>query len=278
MKTIFKVIICIFFIILIKLIFEYNIDTFNNSSSSNKTIELKILSNDLEYYKKFYKSKKINSLINNNKLKSVVNKKNKILFITFDNRVNQEYVKIHNSNINDYVTKFEYEYKFYTECNKNVYWCKIYLVLEALKTNRYDYVVWLDSDTVIKNFNIDIGDIFNMFSSDIFIGLDNHSKYTITNSGVFAIANTEIGIEFLTECINYINTGCLNADGTLKGKWAASCYEQGVINILIHDRYHANTTVLSNRVIFNYSVCLNDVFIMHLYGSTPESRIKCFRT
>lgn len=278
MEVIFMIIILIILIILIKLIIEYNIDRFdNNENKTNTKVDLKILLDDLEYYKKFYKSKKIDSLINKNKLKSS-KKKNRILFVTFDNRENQEYVKIHNSNITEYVKKFGYEYKFYTTCDKNVYWCKIHFVLEALETNQYDYVVWLDSDTVIKNFNIDIGDIFNMFSSDIFVGSDNHTKYGIINAGVFAIANTEIGTEFLSECINYINYDCFNTDGTLKGRWAGTCYEQGVMNILIHDKYYPNTTLLTNRIIFNYNKCSDDVFIMHLYGSTPESRIKCFQS
>jgi len=278
METLLVVIMCIISLILLKLIIEYNIDTFDNGSETNKKANLKILFDDLEYHKKFNKSKKLNSLINSNKFKSNDKKKNRILFVTFDNRENQEYVKIHNSNIIEYVNKFGYEYKFYTVCNKNVYWCKIHFVLEALRTNQYDYVVWLDSDTVIKKFDIDIGEIFNMFSSDIFVGSDNHSKYEIINAGVFAIANTEIGTEFLSECINYINTDCFNVDGTLKGKWAGTCYEQGVMNILIHDKYYPNTTVLTNRIIFNYNVCSDDVFIMHLYSSTPESRIKCFQS
>ena len=279
MKVIFTIIILIICIITIKLIIEYNIDTFdNNEIKTNTKANLKILFDDLEYYKKFNKSIKINSLINNNKLFECYEKKNKILFVTFDNRENQEYVKIHNSNITKYVEKFGYEYKFYTLCDKNVYWCKIHLVLEALESNQYDYVVWLDSDTVIKNFNIDIGDILNMFSSDIFVGSDNHLKYGIINAGVFAIANTETGTKFLSECINSLNTDCINADKTLKGKWAGTCYEQGVMNLLIHDKYYPYTTILTNHVIFNYNKCSDDVFIMHLYGSTPESRIKCFQS
>jgi hypothetical protein len=150
--------------------------------------------------------------------------------------------------------------------------------LDALKTNNYDYVVWLDSDTVIKNFNIDIGDIFNMFSSDIFVGSDNNLKYGLINAGVFAISNSDIGKNFLSECIQYINQDCFNSDGTLKGKWAGTCYEQGIMNILIHDKYYLYTTVLSNKIIFNYNVCSSNVFIMHLYASTPESRVSCFQS
>ena len=280
METILIIIISIILLILLKLIVKYNfiiIDGFNNSSDV-EDIKLKIMKDDINYYNKFYQSKKMDSLINNNKLSFVNNKKNKILFITYDNRENNDYISIHNSNINKYVKKFGYEYKFLTHCDKNVYWCKIYLVLDALKTNNYDYVVWLDSDTVIKNFNIDIGDIFNMFSSDIFIGLDNNSKYGLVNSGVFAIANSEIGKNFLSESINIVNKDCFNDNGTLKGRWAASCYEQGIMNILINDKYFPNTTVLTNKVIFNYSSCLNDVFIMHLYASSTDKRVSCFQS
>ena len=276
MKTIKIVILFLIMLIIIKIISDYNDDTFDNLD--NNFVKLKVFNNDLNYYKKFYKSKKMTNLTNNNKLTVIKNKKNNILFITFDNRETTDYVIIHNSNINEYVKKFGYEYKYINYCDKNVYWCKIYLVLDALKTNNYDYVIWMDSDTVIKNFNIDIGDIFNMFSSDIFIGFDNHNKYNIINSGVFAISNTFIGKKFLYDCINYVWEGCFNDNGTLKGKWAASCYEQGVMNILINDKYYSNTTILTNKVIFNYDVCKNDVFIMHLYASSSEKRVACFQS
>jgi hypothetical protein len=276
MESISITIIIIIILILLKLVIDYNIDEFNNYENNNTNPI--ILNNDLNYYKKFYKSKKMDSLINNNKINSPNNKKNKILFITYDNRENQDYLFIHNSNINEYVNKYNYEYKYYNYCDKNVYWCKIYFVLEALKTNKYDYVVWLDSDTVIKNFNIDIGNIFNMFSSSIFIGSDNNLKYGLINAGVFAISNSEIGKNFLSECIEYINEDCFNNDGTLKGKWAGTCYEQGIMNILIHDKYYLYTTVLTNKVIFNYNVCSNDVFIMHLYASSSDSRVSCFQS
>lgn len=271
MESIYITIIFIVILIILKLIIDYNIESF-------KEINLKIIDEDLKYFNKFYNSKKMNSLINNNKLNSMNIKKNKILFITYDNRESQDYVSIHNSNINEYVKKFNYEYNFLNYCEKNVYWCKIHLVLDALNTNKYDYVVWLDSDTIIKNFNIDIGDILNMFTSDIFVGLDNNFKYGLINAGVFAITNSEIGKKFLFDCIQYINMDCFNNDGTLKGRWAGTCYEQGIMNILIHDKYFLYTTVLSNKVIFNYNTCSNDVFIMHLYASTSDSRVSCFQS
>lgn len=237
-----------------------------------------IMANDHDYFEKFSQKKIISKLINNNKLLKPIIKKNKILFITYDNRYQEEYVIIHNYNINKYTEQYDYEYKFYNRCNDNVYWCKIFMVLDALKKNKYDYVIWLDSDTVIKNFSIDIGNILNKFSSDIFIGLDNNTLYDITNAGVFIVANTKIGIKFLNDCVNYVSDRCLNDDGSLKGAWAASCYEQGVMNILIAEKYSNHTTILTNDIIFNYNVCSDDVFIMHLYASSSNYRVRCFHS
>ena len=266
MEYIYIVILLILILIIIKLIFE-----------NDKFI---ILSKDYDYFEKFLQKKNsqnnISQLINNNKLQIPLNKKNKILFITYDNRYKEEYVLIHNYNLKKYVEQYDYEYKYYNRCNENVYWCKIYMVLDAIKKNRYDYVVWLDSDTVIKNFNIDIGLILNMFSSDIFIGSDNNNVFDISNAGVFIISNSNIGINFLNDCINYVSDKCINNDGTLKGIWAGSCYEQGVMNILIVDKYFKYTTLLSNDIIYNYNICSDNVFIMHMYGSSPENRVKCF--
>jgi hypothetical protein len=69
---------------------------------------------------------------------------------------------------------------------------------------------------------------------------------------------------------------CFNNNGTLKGAWAGMCYEQGIMNILIADEYYKYTTLLSNNIIYNKNICKNDVFIMHLYASSPHDRYKCF--
>jgi hypothetical protein len=115
-----------------------------------------------------------------------------------------------------------------------------------------------------------------MFYHNIFIGNDNQPNHDLTNAGVFMIKNSIIGKRFLEDCMYYVNDRCFNKDGSLKGIWAATCYEQGVMNILIADNYSAYTTLLSNSIIFNYSICSNDVFIMHLYASTSAKRKACF--
>ena len=234
--------------------------------------------NDEEYFHKF-KHKLISNLESNNKLSKPINKKNRILIITYDNRSNLPYINLHNTNLNSYAKKWGFKYKFLTKCVHNVYWCKIHMVLEELKTNLYDYVMWLDSDTYIFNQNINLSNIVNSYSSDIFLGSDNNELYDITNAGVFIIKNSTVGKNYLQDCIDsFPKSICMNNDGTLKGKWAASCYEQGIMNILIANKYQTAVTILPNSLIYNKDICKNDVFIMHLYGSSNDKRLACFNS
>jgi hypothetical protein len=231
--------------------------------------------NDKKYFEKF-KEKIISKLKSNNKLLIPKIKENKILIITYDNRPGLPYIKLHNDNLTEYSKKWNIEYKFFDKCKYNNYWCKMYMVLKELKSNKYDYVVWMDSDTYIFNMDINLSDIFNKYASDIFIGSDNNSEYDLTNAGVFAVGNTNNGKKFLVDCINSFNTKCNKPNGELHGEWAAICYEQGIMNILIADKYFKHTTILTNDLIFNYNKCNNNVFIMHLYASSSDYRMKCF--
>lgn len=241
-----------------------------------KYCDLYHYSRDIIYIYNTSNDDMVTLLTNNNQLTKPNNDMNKILFVTFDNR-NDEYIKIHNMNLEKYADNWNYEYKFIKKCNYNTYWCKIHIVLDELRTNKYDYVMWLDSDSIIKKLDIDIGKIFNLYNSDIYIGDDNNGGTFITNAGVFAIKNTTIGKQYLIDCIKNFDKTCLNSDNTLKGKWAGMCYEQGVMNYLISTKYRKYTTILPQNIISNGRICKENVFIQHLYASSSENRLKCFK-
>lgn len=230
---------------------------------------------DDDYNNKFSITAPFTALLGNNKMQKPLKIKNKIIFITFENR-NGEYIDIHNMNISQYVQRWNYVYKFFSKCNHNVYWCKIHLLLNELRNNECDYVIWLDSDTVIKKPLIDINTILNSYSSDIFIGGDNMKDRDLVNSGVFIIKNSDTGKQFLLDCINTVDKHCFMDDGKLRGIWAGSCYEQGMMNLLIADKYSKNTTVLPTNIIYNSSKCYDNTFIMHLYASSDVDRKMCF--
>ncbi len=222
-----------------------------------------------------------NGLLDNNLLDKPLDKKNRIAIITYENRKNLKYIELHNKNIAKYCKKWGYHYLFYDKCEHNIYWCKMYLVLNALNTGKYDYVMWLDSDTIIKNSNMSLDLIVNMYSSDIYVTIDNGKS--IYNAGVFIIKNSPIGISYMEDCIKQYNKKCLDAtNNKLKGEWAGMCYEQGVMNELIFKKYYINTTCLPKYIVYNKNIdktmktCTVNTFILHLYASAEDLRTECF--
>lgn len=237
---------------------------------------------DIKYATKVQWHKLFNSLSNNNLLDKPTEKTNKIAFVTFENRKEDEYINIHNSNIKAYCEKWNYDYLFYDTCIHNVYWCKMHFVLDALKSGKYDYVVWLDSDTIIKNKNISMDLIVNKYSSDIFVSTDG--GLAAFCAGVFIIKNSPIGISFIEDCINSQSNSCtIESENKLRGLWAGMCYEQGVMNMLIFNKYFKYTTCLPSHIIHNgyitdkNKMCDIDTFILHLYISNNDLRAKCFK-
>ena len=286
-------IIVLIFIILIMYIYINTYDFYKFISSEYKHIlndwkfvfnEYHLRFDDNTYFKEL--QLKHGYLLNNNIVDKPSNTEHKIAIVTYESR-NYDYIQKHNTNIQNYCDKWKYTYLFHDKCDYNVYWCKLYIVLDTLKSNKYDYVMWLDSDTIIKNNEISINSIVNKYKSDIFTTVDGISVY---NAGVFIIKNTKIGISYLTDCIAKYNSGvCYNPDNSgLKGNWAGVCYEQGTMNKLIFNKYYNYTTCLSAEFVKNdyadseLKICDLDVFILHLYGSSVESRAsaelrdKCF--
>jgi hypothetical protein len=228
----------------------------------------------------------ITQLTNNNLLSKPIEKKNKILIITFDDRHNVDYIKIHNTNFSKYASKYNIDYKYehlYNyNLNTNPYWYKIYLVKYYLDTNIYDYVMWVDSDTLIKDFTIDLNEIINSYSSDLYFCDDNLSLQKI-NAGMFIIKNSKIGRQYISDCINNFCDKCINKGETkLKGNWATVCYEQGIMNIVLIKNYFKNSTVLPLHTVLcsqngEYFKYFKKIFILHYYDSSTEERNKLFK-
>jgi hypothetical protein len=237
---------------------------------------------DIVYVTQSVGHKMTNFLLNQNLLDKPHNKVNKIAFVTFENRKELEYINLHNQNLTEYCKKWNYDYLFYDQCTFNVYWCKMHFVLDALKTGKYDYVVWLDSDTIIKNPYISMDLIVNKYSSDIFVTLDD--GISAFCAGVFIIKNSPIGISFIEECINLKSENCVvEHKNVLNGFYGGLCYEQGVMNKLIYNKYYKYTTCLPNyyvsttKITESYDTCDTDTFILHLGMSENNLRSKCFK-
>ena len=252
--------------------------------------KIKFYFTQLYYLYLFRKEDPLKKTWNNNQMTLIRRIPLKICFITMESRKDLEFVELHNQNIKSYVDiqnqrndSRTYTYQFVDQCQlpnhkHNVYWCKLFLVQEALKSGKYDYVVWLDSDTLIIDHNIDLGDIITSFQSDFIGALDKGGCKSI-NAGVLIFKNSPIGIEMLDKMTKIYNSNnfqqiCLNSDLSLNGIWGNTCYEQGILN-LISVEYKDYLTLLPPNII-NHQYASTG-FIIHMCGRTSEQRAQKFK-
>jgi hypothetical protein len=146
----------------------------------------------------------------------------------------------------DYANYHGYKYIFFDKYESEkkfpVFWQKLEILLDLLKDKNNDYVMWVDSDTLVAHPRVSLNIILNQSDSSIFIG--KNEPYKDNNAfcaGVFIIKNNDVGINFINDCINtYTNRPqCINdnQEYILFGKWAGECYEQGIMNELINSKY-----------------------------------------
>lgn len=241
----------------------------------------------------YHNKKRWEPYVDANKMTLVQKIPLKICVLSMDNR-NEKFIDYHNKNLVEYTKKYSnpdlnriYVYKFYKECNltghkHNIYWCKFHMLLNLLESDNYDYVVWLDSDTIIADPNRDIGDILSSYNSDIFLPLDKKTNYSVLNAGICMIKNSQKGKEFFQcICANGTTTNfeerCFDENNDLRGGWALSCYEQGTMNKIAWD-FRNWVTVLPLSIVRSGCECEKySSFILHIYAETSEKRENCFK-
>lgn len=196
----------------------------------------------------------------------------------------------HNKNIEEYAKKYGYTYIFIKEYENKlklpIYWQKIQLVLDILQNNTdIEYVIWMDSDTMICHQEIPLEYIIEQdMSKSIYIGLDYPSN-TRYNAGVFIIKNDQIGKQFLIDCINsYIsNDKCKEiingvVEYKLNGAWSGECYEQGTMNALLNTTYINHFHSINKAFLMNIALPVIDTFILHMHNGTSNMKetIGCY--
>jgi len=212
------------------------------------------------------------------------NKKNKnITIVTMETR-SFGALHYHNKNLEEYCLKHGYRYIFLDHYENKlklpIYWKKIQLVQEILLTLPSDeYVMWMDSDTMICHNEISLNVLIEDNEKSIFIGNDFPHITNTYNAGVFIIKNNETGKRFIDDCINmYLSKQeCRyeNGEFTLGKEWAGSCYEQGIMNKLLKSEYKNDVQLIANHFLLNTNIPITSTFILHLFDgnqSTPSVR------
>jgi len=144
-------------------------------------------------------------------------------------------------------------------------WSKILLLLKCLnegKENKYDYVVWIDADTLIMNPEKKLEDFIGalMGDSDLMVAKD----WTRINSGVIFVKNTEWSKKFLEEV--YSKEEFIH-DPDWDQKSLQYCYDNNILD----SREHVHVLPLYQQSEFN------SYYFMYKYGHFLVHCAGCFR-
>lgn len=222
-----------------------------------------------------------------NDLKKSTPSKKKIIIVTLETR-DLDLLKLHNKSVMDYSQTHSYNYIYLKEYENQlklpIYWKKIQLVLDLLESNpESDYVMWMDSDTMVCQPEIPLEYILDKESTkSIFIGFDYPVKDRY-NAGVFIIKNNDIGKMFLRECIKTFTTrdkciekniinGIEKIEYKLNGNWSGECYEQGIMNELLFSSYKDHCYSLDNEFLLNVGYPVTDTLFLHLHSGMSNNK------
>jgi hypothetical protein len=175
-----------------------------------------------------------------------------------------------------YCDKYNIFYRFYygRASKRHAQWDKIQCVLQNIL--EYDYVIWMDSDTIINNFDISFYDIIEqnknfdaIFCRDICYS--DGVNHLLINTGVMIFKNTPWCRQLLIDTWNGIDD--YEIDKLKKHSYDGFPHEQGIIcNILLKE--NPNKFIIHDPMLFNThpNISNDKTFIIHYMGSRENEK------
>jgi hypothetical protein len=158
--------------------------------------------------------------------------------------------------------------------NRPAAWYKIEMILKELENKNYKYILWIDTDALIHNYNFDLKSIFKN-GKQLYMSKDHNG----INSGVIVIKNTKLMYNFFKKIqsmtdfiheVNWDNSAIVNAINTnyLNIKSKLEIVPQKILNSYLYNLYN---DVPIKKQKGNFSK--NDSFIVHFPGFSPELKL-----
>ena len=240
-------------------------------------------------WNKVYVDKWVDKL-NDKSLSTQFYDKKRVCVVCYDDRKTIDYIdklKIINKS---YCDKHEYSFIFYDsyqnlETKYPPYWLKIKIVLDILKNNQYDYVMWIDSDACFYNLTVKIENIFATFGEDMVFVMSSDrtdglvGSRGIFNAGVWIVNNNSLGLEFMEEWLDKYNEKewfmvkdkwvCKQCfyDVCKQCIWAGKSYEQGSCDTLLTNKKYENKVIFLDPTILQGIIPHLYTFVLHFYGN-----------
>ena len=210
---------------------------------------------------------------------------NKVLVVQYDDRKNipqnlDKLLKINKKLILEDTTA---DYLFINEPSNDLppYWKKVKLVKDLLKTKKYKYVMWLDTDATIINLHEKLY-IFieNLIENKDMLISNDMPPWTSDNfnAGVWIVKNTNNGKKIMEEWLKNYRKDLWSKQG---GKWSCkNCiwakypgYEQGVFQEKILNKYKNSIEQVSWKYLNNPYYNKNDKGVINHFANHYKNEI-----
>jgi galactosyl transferase GMA12/MNN10 family len=186
----------------------------------------------------------------------------KFLIISANNSFYKDVAAASNPNLIKYSDLYYFDHKIYTDnfdTNRPAAWSKLKFVLENMCN--YDYIMWIDCDAKITNFNYNVLNFLDE-KSEFLVSKDNNG----INSGVFIVKCTEYMAEFLLHTYK-------------QAQYTNHCWwEQAAINELFRINYseiNQKVKYLPQEIFNSYISNWNEnSFILHCPALQLEKRVQ----
>jgi hypothetical protein len=202
------------------------------------------------------------------KKKLETSKKN-VCVVTYDDRANI-YSELRQFDA-EYCKKHDYSHLNLTICDADLppYWRKVVIVADLL--DRFDYVMWVDSDACIHNSDQTIPALFPTSDKFLVISPDPPIPGWTSpfNSGVFIVKNCELAKTFFKDWIQLYNSKRWEKKNTswhCNGVWAGEDYEQGAaVPLLASTKYSSGVKTVHYEILQSISPAAA-TFTVHFSG------------
>ena len=193
----------------------------------------------------------------------------------------EEESRLSTLNKKKYCEKYGIDYRFYfgRASSRHAQWDKIQCLIQTLP--EYDYVIWMDSDTVFNNFEISLNklildnvDFDALFCSDVCYA--EGVTHLMVNTGVMIFKNTEWSSNLLNKVWNSIPD--YNLDVLKKHSYDGFPHEQGkMCEILLRENDKKFKIFPSSQFNTHPNSSNEKTFIIHYMGSRQsESHLEKF--
>jgi len=209
-----------------------------------------------------------------------------IVFVYFYTSNIFSYAKHSMLNILSYANKYNYGVIIYDKPfndDVSLCWNKISAIIENLSQSQYKYLVWIDADAIIINFDIRIESFINSNPSvDLYLCSDIIIQKECINSGVMIIKNTKWTQHLFSRVWSSPKPHNHNDQNVLFYEIVKELYPKSEPDLkfsnycgkIVHPKVQILPENSFNTHILNYN---KGDFIIHLMGSKKNVRIDIMR-